>query len=168
MQDGFGCGAHAAAPRSCRNRRFTESPIDALVHLVVWNGLCRHVPIWLSLHPVIHLRITTVTPQRWPACRGDVRWLRICPDVIEYLHDVGPVRDEGDQAHLATAAGTLHRYGRSARPTGSGQVSASVARAGLARPRSWMGARRYTRAARSCDSIPASEKIIHWITIIAC
>jgi hypothetical protein len=34
-QYAFGVGAHAAAPRSARNRRFTGSPIDALVHLVV-------------------------------------------------------------------------------------------------------------------------------------
>lgn len=102
MQDGFGCGVHTAVPRSYRNRRFTESPIDALVHLVVWNGLCRHIPIWLSSHPVIHLRITTVLRQRRPACRGDVRWLGLHPDVIEYLPDVDTVRDERADAHLST------------------------------------------------------------------
>ena len=109
MPNGFGSAVHAVAPRSYRNRRFTESPIDALVHLVVWNGLCGQVQIWLSFHPVIHLRITTVNPQRRPACQGDVRWLRICPDVIEYLHDVDPVHDEGDQAPLATTDGAQQR-----------------------------------------------------------
>lgn len=33
-------------------------------------------------------------------CRGDAGWLRLHPDVIEYLPDIGTVRDEGDDAHL--------------------------------------------------------------------
>ena len=53
MQDRFVTGAHAVSPRSCRNRRFTESPIDALVDLVVWRGLHGPIPvgypIWLAV-----------------------------------------------------------------------------------------------------------------------
>jgi hypothetical protein len=40
-----------------------------------------------SLSPVTHLRITTVIPQWRPACRGDVRRLRVDPDVIEDAPD---------------------------------------------------------------------------------
>ena len=52
------------------NGRFDLSTMDALIHLVVGNGLCRHIPIWLNLRPVTHLRIATVIPQRSPACWG--------------------------------------------------------------------------------------------------
>ena len=38
-------------------------------------------------------------------CRGDVWGLRTCPDVIEYLPDVGTVRDKCDKPHLSTAHG---------------------------------------------------------------
>jgi len=44
-------------------------------------------------------------PQRWPACRGDARWLCIHPDVLQYLADVGAVGDEGDDAHLPATDG---------------------------------------------------------------
>jgi alkyl sulfatase BDS1-like metallo-beta-lactamase superfamily hydrolase len=52
------------------------SPTDALIDLKVRCRLRRQVPVcWLGLRPVIHLRITTVIPQRWPARRGDAGWL---------------------------------------------------------------------------------------------
>ncbi len=41
-------------------------------------------------------------PKAVARVRGDVGWLCRHPDVIEYLHYVGPIGDEGDQAHLAT------------------------------------------------------------------
>ena len=100
MQDGFRSGAQAAAPRSCGNRRFTGSPIDALVCLAVWRGVGRPIPVgypvWLTISTLAHLRVT-FAPQRWPACRGDVRRLRISPDVFEYLPDVSSVRSERDR-----------------------------------------------------------------------
>ena len=105
MQDGFRSGAQAAAPRSCGNRRFTGSPIDALVCLVVWRGVGRPIPVgypvWLTISTLARLRVT-FAPQRWPACRGDARRLRISPDVFEYLPDVSSVRNERDDAHLPT------------------------------------------------------------------
>jgi hypothetical protein len=56
-------------PRSDGYRRFTGSPIDALVYLV---GLSCQIPIRLALRTIIHRRVAAL-PQRWPACRGDVR-----------------------------------------------------------------------------------------------
>jgi hypothetical protein len=99
MQDGFGSSAHAAAPRSGRNRRFTESPIDALVHLVVWRGLCRQIPVWLDVHYLTRLRITAL-PQGWPTRLGNVGCLGLHPDVIQYLPDTCAVRNERDDSHL--------------------------------------------------------------------
>ena len=67
MQDGFGFTAHAASPRSCSNRLFTESPVDALIDLKVGCRLCRQTPVcWLDVRPVTHLRIAVI-PQGWPA-----------------------------------------------------------------------------------------------------
>jgi hypothetical protein len=71
-----------AYPAAHQNRRFAQSPTDALIDLKVRCRLRRQIPVcWLDLRPVIHLRIT-VSPQRWPACRSDARWLYIHPDVI--------------------------------------------------------------------------------------
>ena len=64
--------------------------------------LCQ-IPIRLDMHPFIHLRITTVLPQRWPARRGYVRRLRVHPDVIQDLLDLRALGDKGNQAHLPTA-----------------------------------------------------------------
>lgn len=55
-----------------------------------------------------------------------MRWLRICSDVIEYLHDVGPVRDERNQAHLAPTQRAQKRAARLG-CTGSGAPIAVVA-----------------------------------------
>lgn len=92
MPNGFGSGAHAAAPRSCQNCRFTESPIDALIGLVVRRGLCHQVSIRLALHPVIHLRVTAL-PQRRPACRADMRGVRVHSDVVKNMLDITAVED---------------------------------------------------------------------------
>ena len=64
-----------------------RSPVDALIDLVAGGRLCRQIPMGLNVHPVIHLRITTVTSQRRPACRGDAWWLRVGTDVLQNLPD---------------------------------------------------------------------------------
>ena len=58
-------------PAAIQNRRFDLSPIDALINLAIGGWLCCQIPIRLDVHPVIHLRITTVIPQWRLACRGD-------------------------------------------------------------------------------------------------
>ena len=88
-------------PRSDGYRRFTGSPIDALVYLV---GLSCQIPIRLALRTIIHRRVAAL-PQRWPACRGDVRGGRIHPDVVQDVADFGAVGDERNDAHLPTAHG---------------------------------------------------------------
>ena len=95
-------------PRSDGYRRFTGSPIDALVYLVIGCGLRCQIPIRLALHPVIHRRIT-LNPQRWPACWRDVWGFGLYPDVFEYLPDIDTVGDERNQAHLPTAHGAQQR-----------------------------------------------------------
>lgn len=78
------------------NRRFIHSPIDTLIDLVVWRWLrCLtpvSCPVRLDRNTFTDLRIIVI-PQRRPVCRGNVRGLRVNPDVIEYLPDVGAVRD---------------------------------------------------------------------------
>ena len=95
------CCARSPSRSGGSKSLFYRSPIDALVHLVVWSGLRRHVPIWLAVSTLAHLRVTVI-PQGRSTCRGYVWGLRICPDVFEYLPDVGTVRDERNQAHLPT------------------------------------------------------------------
>ena len=92
-------------PRSDGYRRFTGSPIDALVYLV---GLSCQIPIRLALRTIIHRRVAAL-PQRWPACRGDVRGGRLHPDVVQDVADFGAVGDEGNDAHLPTAHGAQQR-----------------------------------------------------------
>ena len=92
-------------PRSDGYRRFTGSPSDALVYLV---GLSCQIPIRLALRTIIHRRVAAL-PQRWPACRGDVRGGRLHPDVVQDVADFGAVGDEGNDAHLPTAHGAQQR-----------------------------------------------------------
>ena len=77
-------------------------PTDALIELKVWCRLCCIVPVRLHIDTSASLpRIAPArVPQRRPACRRVARWLRLHPDVVQYLTDVGAVRDEGDDAHL--------------------------------------------------------------------
>ena len=56
-------------PAAHPNRRFAQSPVDALIGLIVGCGLRRQIPVWLDVDTLAHLRITLI-PQRWPACRG--------------------------------------------------------------------------------------------------
>ena len=80
-----------------------SSPVDALTDLKVRCRLSRQIPVcWLDLHPLIRLRIAVI-PQRWPARRGYVWWLRVHPDVIKDLSDLRALGEKGDQAHLTTA-----------------------------------------------------------------
>ena len=78
-------------PAASQNRRLNQSPIDALINLVIGGRLCCQIPIRRDVHPVIHLRITAI-PQRWPANRGYVYGLRVDPNVIQNppdLHALG-------------------------------------------------------------------------------
>ena len=78
-------------PAASQKRRFRQSPIDALIDIKVGGRLFCKIPIGLDVHPVIAVRVAVI-PQRWPACRRDVRGLRVHPDVIEdlsYLRALG-------------------------------------------------------------------------------
>ena len=82
-------------PAANPNRRVAQSPVDALIDLIVGCGLRRQISVWLDFDTLAHLRITLI-PQRWPACRGyagDMRgacestpmWSRIfliCPPLV--------------------------------------------------------------------------------------
>lgn len=64
------CLLHSQSSSLClRNHCFDASQNGALIDLIVRCRLCRQVSVRLDLHPVIHLRITTVGPQRCPARR---------------------------------------------------------------------------------------------------
>ena len=95
-------------PQASLSRGFAQSSIDALIDIKFGGELCRRIPVRLDLRPVIHLRIT-VLPQRWPACWGDVRWLRVNADVVQYLPDLRALGNEGDEPHLPTAQRTRQR-----------------------------------------------------------
>ena len=69
------------------------------MNLKVRCSLALLIPFWGWLNTLTGLRIGAI-PQRRPACRGDARWLCLRPDVVQYLPDVGAVRDEGDDSHL--------------------------------------------------------------------
>ena len=65
----FPAQVHSAA---IQNRRLCLSPIDALIYLVAGCRLRRQIRVRRDLDTLAHLPITTVLPQRRPACRGDV------------------------------------------------------------------------------------------------
>ena len=85
-----------------------NSPTDALIDLKVRHRLGRLIPVWDWLNGFTGLRITVI-PQRRPACRGDARRLCLCPYMLQYVADVGAVRDEGDDAHLPATQGAQQR-----------------------------------------------------------
>src|SRR5450830_193343 len=93
-------------PRSASELSRCCSPIDALIDLIVGCRLRRPIPVsfpvWLAWHLVAHLRITLL-PQRRPACRGDAWRLTVHTDVLQNFPHLGPVGDEGDEAHLGAA-----------------------------------------------------------------
>jgi hypothetical protein len=92
-------------PRSDGYRRFTGSPIDALVYLKVGAGCAARSQSGSPCAPS-STGASTVLPQRWPACRGDVGGLRLHPDVVQDVPDFGAVGDERDDAHLPAAQRT--------------------------------------------------------------
>ena len=95
----------AALPRSVGKTAFTTPlPTDALIDLKVRRRLGRLIPAWDWLNCFTGLRFTVI-PQRRPACRGDARRLCLCPYMLQYVADVGAVRDEGDDAHLPATQG---------------------------------------------------------------
>ena len=98
----------AAGLKRCLDRCVDHSPIDALVHLVVRCRLRRQIPVWFDLGTLTPLRIK-VLPHRRSTRWCDVWRLRLHPDVIEHVPDIGAVRDEGDDAHLPTADGAQQR-----------------------------------------------------------
>jgi len=53
--------------------------------------------------------LKTTIPQRRTARRGDARRLCLCPDVLQYLTNVGAVGDEGDDSHLLATQGAPQR-----------------------------------------------------------
>jgi hypothetical protein len=95
----FGLARAQVSPAARLNRCFSRSPIDALIDLVVRCRLPRQIPVWFELGTLTHLRIT-VLPQRRAARREYAGRLRLHPDVLEHLPDIGVVRDERDDAHL--------------------------------------------------------------------
>jgi hypothetical protein len=64
--------------------------------------LRRQIPVRLDRNTLTDMRIAVI-PQRWPARRGNMRWLRVDTDVIEDPPDLRALGDKGDQAHLPTA-----------------------------------------------------------------
>ncbi len=117
-------GQCQALPASQRwsSHCFAPSPTDAVLKLQVRRGLALLNPVWSWLNTLTDLRIGTI-PQRRPACRGDARWLCLCPYVLQFLPDVGAAGDEGlwfasVRHRKGTTAGTPRRCVRSAPPTG--------------------------------------------------
>ena len=89
-------------PAARMNRRFTLSPIDALIDLVVRCGLRCQIPVRFDFDTLTHLRITAL-PQRWPACGGYARGLGVNTNVLQNLPDLCALGDERDQPHLPAA-----------------------------------------------------------------
>ena len=89
----FGRARRSPAPQRWQNRCRHCSPTDALIDINVRGHLGRFIPIWRNVDTIAHLRISTI-PQRRPARRGDARRLCLCPDVLQYLPNVGAVGDE--------------------------------------------------------------------------
>ena len=90
-------GYRAAHP----NRRFAQSPVDALIDLIVECGLRRQIPVWLDLDTLAHLNITLIDHSGGPR-GGDMRgagestpmWPRIfltcAPSVINAILRICP------------------------------------------------------------------------------
>jgi len=58
-----------AFPQRAWSAVFSPAPVDKLADLKVGCRLRRQTPIGLGRSTLTHLRITTVIPQRRPACR---------------------------------------------------------------------------------------------------
>jgi len=76
----------AGLPAASLNCILKQPPTDALIDLIVWYCLRQKIAICgLDLVTLVHLRISTVIPQRWPERRADVQGLIFESEVIEYL-----------------------------------------------------------------------------------
>ena len=100
----------AALPRRVGNPAVAfpyqlNSPTDALIDLKVRGRLGPSIPAWGGLNARAGLCIGAI-PQRRPAYRCDARRLCLHPDVVQYLVDVGAVRDEHDDSHLPAGRST--------------------------------------------------------------
>ena len=79
------CAGRRAIPEANQNRRLNQSPINALIDLEITGRLRCQIPVRLNSNTLARQRITTVAPQGWPACRGDVWGFGVDPDVLQYL-----------------------------------------------------------------------------------
>ena len=86
-------------PRSVGQTTVAPLPTDSLIDIKFWCRLCCIVPVRLHIDTNANLHIALV-PERLPACWGNTRWLCLHPDVLQYLSDVGTVRNEGDDSQL--------------------------------------------------------------------
>lgn len=84
------CCARRRSPQCLRNHCVAPSPTDTLIVLKVRCRLCRQIPVGPNVDPLILLRVA-VTPQRRPARRGNVWWLRFHPDVIQSPPDLSAI-----------------------------------------------------------------------------
>lgn len=115
------CSTRSRSSQCLRNHCFYPSPIDALVHVVIRCRFGRQIPVWLGLHPIIHLRITTATQQRWSAWReamwaaSDSDFSPICPSICLMA---ALCNEASGHRSTGTAAKKFRRYKRSTLPTG--------------------------------------------------
>lgn len=99
------CGVYRAQnhPATIQNRRFAQSPTDALINLKIGCRLCRPIavgyPVWLDMHRFIDLHITTVIPQRWPAgIRAQVGQFHLVAwDTMNLRHGIQKIGHVGTQ-----------------------------------------------------------------------
>jgi hypothetical protein len=97
-------------PQRGRSRCLSPSPTEALIDLKVRRRVGRFIPVWGWLNALTGLRFGAI-PQRRPACRGDVWWLWLHPDVLQYLPDVGAVSELHAWAVQAWAQVAGRQYG---------------------------------------------------------
>ena len=57
-------------PAANPNRRFAQSPVDALIDLIVGCGLRRQIPVWLDFDTLARLRITLIDHSGGPRAGG--------------------------------------------------------------------------------------------------
>ncbi|APW47179.1 hypothetical protein RA876_13355 [Rhodoferax antarcticus] len=72
------------------------------------------IPVWRSLNTLARFLRTFTFPQRWPACRGDACGLRLDPDVLQYLVNIGAEGDESEvsaKTNLCLSSDFLMRIG---------------------------------------------------------
>jgi hypothetical protein len=95
------CRTHSY-PAASLSHRFARSPVDMLSDLVGGGRWRCQIPIWLGRNTLTDMRIAAI-PQRWPARRGYVWWLRVGTAVVQNPSDLRALGNECDQAHLSIA-----------------------------------------------------------------